>query len=275
MPTIAEQLTQLESDRQDLVSNLQTKGITGLTGDETFTALVPEVLNIPSGGGSDLDKLIDGTITSVTSSATNIKNYVFYGCTSLISASFSSATTIGNYAFQNCTSLTTISLQNASGTLGSYAFQGCSALTSINLPLVTSIGSRAFENCTSLTAVSLSSATTLGNYAFQGCSSLTSINIPNATRINQQCFQNCTSLVSIDLPKVTSIYSFAFYGCTNLTSVTLREEQVCTLSSADAFQNITNKVTIYVPSSLVETYKSSTGWAMLYNNNLVDFVAIS
>lgn len=49
MPTISEQLTQLISDRDDLVDNLTTKGITGLTGDETFTELVPEVLNIPSG----------------------------------------------------------------------------------------------------------------------------------------------------------------------------------------------------------------------------------
>lgn len=55
MPTIAEQLTQLASDRDDLVSNLTTKGITGLTGDETFTELVPEVLNIPSGSGANLD----------------------------------------------------------------------------------------------------------------------------------------------------------------------------------------------------------------------------
>lgn len=50
MPTISEQLTQLISDRDDLVDNLTTKGITGLTGDETFTELVSEVLNIPSGG---------------------------------------------------------------------------------------------------------------------------------------------------------------------------------------------------------------------------------
>lgn len=50
MPTIAEQLTQLISDRDDLVDNLTTKGITGLTGDETFTELVPEVLNITGGG---------------------------------------------------------------------------------------------------------------------------------------------------------------------------------------------------------------------------------
>lgn len=53
MPTIAEQLTQLTQDRDDLVDNLTTKGITGLTGDETFTELVPEVLNIPSGGGTE------------------------------------------------------------------------------------------------------------------------------------------------------------------------------------------------------------------------------
>lgn len=52
MPTISEQLTQLISDRDDLVSNLTTKGISGLTGDETFTELVPEVLNITGGGSS-------------------------------------------------------------------------------------------------------------------------------------------------------------------------------------------------------------------------------
>lgn len=53
MPTISEQITQLTSDRDDLVANLTTKGITGLTGDETFTELVPEVLNIPSGGSDE------------------------------------------------------------------------------------------------------------------------------------------------------------------------------------------------------------------------------
>ena len=55
MPTTSDYLTQLEQDREDLVDNLETKGITGLSGDETFTELVPEVLNIPSGGGSGLD----------------------------------------------------------------------------------------------------------------------------------------------------------------------------------------------------------------------------
>ena len=49
--TTSDYLTQLQQDREDLVDNLEAKGITGLSGDETFTELVPEVLNIPSGSG--------------------------------------------------------------------------------------------------------------------------------------------------------------------------------------------------------------------------------
>ena len=48
--TTADYLEQLQQDKDDLVDNLTTKGITGLTGDETFTELVPEVLNIQTGG---------------------------------------------------------------------------------------------------------------------------------------------------------------------------------------------------------------------------------
>ena len=49
---ISDYLNSLIDDRDTLVANLTTKGITGLTGDETFTELVPEVLNIPSGGST-------------------------------------------------------------------------------------------------------------------------------------------------------------------------------------------------------------------------------
>ena len=63
-------LEQLEQDREDLVDNLETKGITGLTGDETFTQLVPEVLNIPSGGSvdtTDIMNVINKTGANLTS----------------------------------------------------------------------------------------------------------------------------------------------------------------------------------------------------------------
>ncbi len=45
---ISDYLTSLINDRDNLVTNLTAMGITGLTGDETFTELVPEVLNAQS-----------------------------------------------------------------------------------------------------------------------------------------------------------------------------------------------------------------------------------
>ena len=71
-------LTQLETDKDDLVDNLTTMGITGLTGDETFTELVPRVLEIPSGGNTlPIYSFLTDTATaqfSQTSLSTNDKN---------------------------------------------------------------------------------------------------------------------------------------------------------------------------------------------------------
>ena len=49
MATISELLSQLQSDKNTLVTNLTTKGVTA-DNSETFTSLVPKVLDITSGG---------------------------------------------------------------------------------------------------------------------------------------------------------------------------------------------------------------------------------
>lgn len=64
---ISDYLTSLVNDRDNLVTNLTTMGITGLIGDETFTELVPEVLNIPSGGGNEWDW--ESTVLTIPDSA--------------------------------------------------------------------------------------------------------------------------------------------------------------------------------------------------------------
>lgn len=46
-------LEQLVQDKSDLVDNLTTQGIADLTGDETFTELVPKVLDISGGGTTE------------------------------------------------------------------------------------------------------------------------------------------------------------------------------------------------------------------------------
>lgn len=149
MPTIAEQLTQLESDRQDLVSNLQTKGITGLTGDETFTALVPEVLNIQTGG--DLDGLLKNTMTNLESEATSIRDYACYNATGLQSVNLPNATSIGSSAFNNCSNITNVDLGSATS-MNTNAFAGCSKLKylTIRTNQVCTIQSTSIPNNTSI-----------------------------------------------------------------------------------------------------------------------------
>lgn len=52
--SIATYLTALDRDRDALAANLVTKGVQA-SSSETFTTLVPKVLNIPSGGGGIVD----------------------------------------------------------------------------------------------------------------------------------------------------------------------------------------------------------------------------
>lgn len=57
MATVAQLLSQLEGDKETLVNNLNTKGVTA-TNEETFTELVPKVLEISDSGGITPDKII-------------------------------------------------------------------------------------------------------------------------------------------------------------------------------------------------------------------------
>ena len=65
MATIADQLTQLQNDKQTLVNNLVAKGVEA-TSDETFTTLVPKVNDIQTGGGN-IDEYFNTNSTQVSS----------------------------------------------------------------------------------------------------------------------------------------------------------------------------------------------------------------
>jgi hypothetical protein len=126
---------------------------------------------------------------------------------------------------------------------------------------ITEIGDCAFYSCSSLTTVDLPEATSIGSNAFFGCSNLTTVDLPEATSIGSNAFYNCSSLTTVDLPKATSIGNSTFYGCSKLTTVILRNtEQVATLSSTNAFDRAANAI-IYVPDSLVDSYKAAKNWS--------------
>ena len=148
-------------------------------------------------------------------------------------------------------------------TIGSYAFYSCSSLTSVSFPVATIIGNYAFGYCSSLTSVNFPVAMIIGNYAFGYCSSLTSVNFPAATSIGSYAFQYCSSLTSVDFPKATNIRSYAFRYCSSLSKIYLMATSVCTLANSNAFSSTgiwSTKGSIFVPSSLVASYKAATNW---------------
>ena len=195
-------------------------------------------ITMPTGGGGDTsaeDGLVDGTLTAYSNDrVTKIRDYTFYYY---------------------------------------------SSLTIVDFPLVTSVGLSTFQGCSWLTTANLPVATSVGDYAFSSCSSLTTVNLPAATSIGPYAFSSCRSLTTVNLPAATSIGTYAFRYSYSLTTLILRNTTlVCRLASTNAFDNCyhyhgTVHSTynpdglkdgyIYVPASLIDSYKVATNWSTL------------
>ena len=128
-------------------------------------------IDVPQSGGgsSDINKLIDRSITSIEIP--------------------SGVTTIGTYAFGYCDSLTAVTMPNTLTSIGSSAFYSCRHLTSIVIPSgVTSIGNSAFRYCNNLntiyiytpTAPSLNNSSSL-SAQFGGVSSTGTVHYPQGS----------------------------------------------------------------------------------------------
>ncbi|MGN0476737.1 MAG: leucine-rich repeat domain-containing protein, partial [Ruminococcus sp.] len=71
----------------------------------------------------------------IENGVTNIGEYAFKDCISLISVTIpNSVTSIGSGVFENCTSLTGITISNSVTEIGRWTFYGCTSLTGITIP---------------------------------------------------------------------------------------------------------------------------------------------
>lgn len=200
------------------------------------------------GDDAVMDSIIDRSITEIVdSNVTKVGGYAFYKCSLLATADFPNATSIERYAFSKCTALTIANFPNVTsiGASGedSSTFDGCTALTTANFPLLTMISS----------------------YSFLDNTNLKTVNFPKVSEIRSLAFRNCTSLSSLDLPSATKLSDRCFTGCTALETLILRNTiQVCTLGSISVFTNTpieSGTGYIYVPSALVDSYKTANNWS--------------
>jgi hypothetical protein len=169
--------------------------------------------------------------------------------------------------------LVSLTLPSTLTSIGTYAFYGITGLVSVDLSgLATVSGTDQFHGCTSLVSVKLSSASlsSISMRMFYGCTSLTTVALSNkVTSIGVNAFYSCTSLAAIDLPaSVETIGQTAFYGCNRLSTIVIRKADevvsvAFTSGTGDSFKYTSANLLIYVPDTLVETYKTASKWSVI------------
>ena len=155
-------------------------------------------------------------------------------------------TTIGSYMTYQL-SINSVSMPNLQ-TIGEYNFCGSSnnmrTINSINMPNVTSIDSNCFCYLNGLTEARFPSLTKIGNYIFS----------------------NTTTLKVIDFGLITNIPYGNLSYTSNLETLILRNaESVCTVYSSISSSKLASTY-IYVPSVMVDSYKSNSYWSNIADN---------
>lgn len=147
-------------------------------------------------------------------------------------------------------------------------FYGNSNIEQITMPnQITRVGIFAFRECINLQSITLSNnLESLGDSAFWNCNKLTTINLPTKLKkIEPYAFWN-TSIITIEIPEsVKSIGLGAFNKCSKLETVYIRSNELVTTAFTvpyQTFSNCPNLQKIYVPSELVEQYKTHPLWSL-------------
>ena len=115
MGTVVDKLNYLKETKTAIRNALIGRGVE-VADSDTFRSYAQKVADIPI-GGADIDALIDGTLTEVTSDVASIREYAFYNCSNLTSITLPLVTSIGAYAFYGCASLAALYIGTRSDTV--------------------------------------------------------------------------------------------------------------------------------------------------------------
>lgn len=218
-----------------------------------------------------------------------VGDYAFENCSALTGVNVGNTTSVGAGAFRNCTSLTRLDLPNAT-ILNGYLAYNCSSLTELNMPSASSgrgyaiagtkiehislpkfanPGSSVFRDAKYLRTVDMPSLVRVEQFIFMGCSALETVTFPKANYVGSQAMDGCSALAYADLRVCKSIGAKVFYNCTSFETLILRKsDAICTLANVNAFTSTpieSGTGYVYVPSALVDSYKTATNWSTYAN----------
>lgn len=278
----------------------EVSGSQSITENGTYdvTTLASVDVDVSGGGEDTLVAALHNTVTSVSDDTlTSIRSYGLASMTTLTSASFPNLVTINSYAFYNDYA---IAWQGwpfpKAKSIGNYAFRYCYGLEGdLVLPsTVTSIGQYSFASCKNIeTFTATGSITTFGTYTFTGASAdhmmqVREIHLPNlgtsiALNLNfgsATASYACQKLAVVDIGKAKSIAANTFANCYKLQTLIMRRTSVTTCANVSAFLNTPLRgrsgltADIYVPSSLIDSYKAASVWTTINGYGYVTWHAI-
>ena len=161
----------------------------------------------------------------------------------------------GKGMFKDCRELRNVTMYGL--VVDDEMFMNCVSLREMDAIIS---GKCAFMGCTGLETV-VSRATFVPEKAFKDCSSLSSFTFAEGKvedyYVGAEAFYGCASLPEITIPrKVDRIGERAFYGCSSLKAVYL-SSSFPPILGADVFTGTSPDLKIYVPSVMVDVYKSN------------------
>lgn len=284
------------------LKKIEANPFTGRIKSVYYSGTLTDWLNIeftqsesnPLSGGADL--YMDGKLVTelpIPSGTTEVKQYAFYGCTSLTDVVLTdSVTSIGVSAFKSCPNLKSVTFGAGmtkmekdrfdstiekicyAGTIdgwvqidfedgqcnplccGADLYIGEELVDELTIPSTTAnIKQYAFYGCGSIKKVIVSSSTTIGKSAFESCPSLESANI--AGIIGEAAFRGCKKLQTATVSG-SIVGKYAFISCTVLSEVSIGDDVEKIESEAFKACTALTKVIIGTEKTMYKGGKLST-----------------
>ena len=106
--------------------------------------------------------------------------------------------------------------------------------------------------------------TIIGRYGLAGCTKLTSVVLPAVRTTDGNSINGCSELIKADFSNLQIIRYSTFYANKKLVTLIIRTQAVAKLDNTNAFKDTpiaSGTGYVYVPSALVNSYKSATNWS--------------